>query len=343
MSMKIFAIILLSWLCLFWLIHGRRKKDTWCSPAHCYYEGDCKNKSGVITCECIDSAIFGGKYCNISTNVCVKSPGLCTGGKCINIGGQPACIDCPAGKSGQYCSLNISGPSNMLLLYNHYAYLGQEHLFLFTVSNLGQLKFVIHFASDRYVVDMLKTDPELKEEWYPHHKLTLLVHQKHIMMWNDFPYEDGYYHLAKQTFWHPGVISLKLVVMDNEKNILQNKVYKLLIVETEAMNICQPKVTFPFKAVANDPLPIDVEHYAIIEATVTKRCRPNSTIIYYWSIYNKIGSKIYITSQDKSRPILKLKPFALSHLSDESNTEFRLELYYTEHSDDFNANGSELV
>lgn len=338
--MKAIAILLFL-ISIVWTLKDK-KKVSWCPPDNCYNEGECTNSSGHISCKCISDMYFTGPYCNITYNHCTD-PALCNGGRCVNVIGQPMCTNCPIGTSGQFCNRNMSGPRDLLLTFNHYGFVGKEHLFLFTLSYLGGVKFTVHLTTEKYAIELFRTDPDDKKEWLQHHKLSFLARHIDITMWNNFPYENGFYHISKQTFWQPGIENVKLTITIHGGKKIYYRLFKLLIVETKAMTICHPKVKFPFDVTPNNPLNIEAARFTIIEAMVIKRCRPHSDMVFYWSIYNMIGSKLIKKYKGIVRPILKIEPYLLSKMFDNLFISNRIELTFIEEYDGFRARGSEIV
>lgn len=318
-----------------------KSKSEWCSPEYCYHEGICKKIRGKITCECIGDKYFTGKYCNITYNHC-SDPSICNGGRCVNVVGQPMCTNCLAGYFGQYCNLsNVIGPSDILLLFNHYGYVGKEHLFLTTVSHIGRLTFSTKFQSQNDFIDLYTTKPENKKEWHQHHKLTFLAHQKNILLLEKLPYEIGYYHISKQTFLFEGMQHITLI-FTTDHGIYYYKEFELLILKKASTIICQPMAIIVSRSNAKYIAESNISRFTIIEALVTKRCYNNSVLLFYWSIYNMIGSKLIKKYQPTERPILKIEPFFLSYVGNKL-VSTRVLLTFVEYTDDFFAKWSDMV
>lgn len=317
-----------------------------CPFSYCNNEGECleaNQANSQRTCKCIGDKYFVGTTCTEMVNHCASNP-CQRPSNCINAVGQFLCENCRSGYGGQRCNIpNSKSLSKLLLQFNHYTDFGKEHTFLLMLEQLGSVDFALELIGDNYAIDIWETvigedDNKAKFRWYKSDDLIAVA--KGLGIWHAelLPYRQGYYHVASESFWHTGLLDIKLLVYDSASGskMLYNYDYKLLVLKPDHMN-CIPVLKFPHGGHPSEPLKVDISLYNNFEPLVIQRCRNNSQMLYNWKIFNSIGTK-ELYDFGRSDRLLKIPPYRLwFNYQGEVLSSYRIVVAVNEIASDFTA------
>uniref|UniRef100_A0A1A9WF38 EGF-like domain-containing protein n=1 Tax=Glossina brevipalpis TaxID=37001 RepID=A0A1A9WF38_9MUSC len=308
-----------------------RTRNNFCKNDFCNNEGKCSYEDERKVCKC--NEYFTGDTCDIMVDHCQTNP-CANNENCKTFPGQFICV-CQQGFGGRKCDFkNVF--TSMLLHFNHYAIFGEMHDFLITIETLGEMDFSLELTSANYAIEALETKMNEKEglqsKWTHSEDLERVVKNMGLKNYNGLPYMKGYYRKSKQTFWTGGRIEITLLAYDSEtgQQMFFDNVFPLDVIKPAKIG-CTPLLEFLHCSNPSDPLEVDIAHFNNFEPVIKKKCYKESILLYYWKIYNSIGTVQLFDFGYTEQPLLKVSPYKLwFHYAGEVMSSYRIEVHTIE-------------
>lgn len=294
MSIKIFEIIL---ICISrFVLYGSGER---CSAEYCNFAGNCTVVDKKPTCQCHEEA-FQGEYCEKVRDLCLTDKNICKShGICVPYVGQTIC-NCLPQQSGLDCSqMKGMSPTKLLCTFNVRAIYGKQENILLSFEEVGSEPFRIDvLAPNLLIANALRSDSASRERQLRHtSNLTATLSDLGIRMHTRPPYIEAYYYLLRAQYFELGEITLNVSVrsldLHSESVSFANVLSLVVHVVKPFHSRCLPKVVFQHGMDPKCARPVQLDHFANIQAIVEKSCSKQYTT--QWSICDaESKSKIYV-------------------------------------------------
>lgn len=261
-----------------------------CSAEYCNFAGDCTVVAKKPTCQCY-AETFHGEYCEKIKDLCLTDTNICKDHKsCIPYVGQTIC-NCQQHNSGFDCRHKKGiNPTKVMCSFNVRVVYGQQENILLSFEEMGSEAFQIDISTyNLMIANALRSDRSSAERTLRHtSNFTATLTDLGIRMHTRPPYNDAHYYVFPAKYFKLGKNILSILIKSVDTNNDSKSYYKSLSLFVHVVqpfhSKCLPKIFFQHGMDPNRPRPVQLDHFANIQAIVERSCSNQYTT--QWSIYD---------------------------------------------------------